>query len=79
MNESNVALRTTPNELLLAAVLLSFHKIFPDRVSPALYCKSHGHPDSDSSLDLSRTVSWFTTLFPIVPPADCMGCISDAV
>lgn len=69
MGSCNLAYNTTPTELLLAATFRSFQRIFADHNQPAVYCESHGRPLSETALDVSRTVGWFTTLTPVVPSA----------
>ncbi|KAK2770046.1 nonribosomal peptide synthase [Colletotrichum kahawae] len=63
----NLPFNTTPVVLLLTAVVLSFRRVFPDRDTPAVYCEGHGRDKdfANKSVDTSRTVGWFTTLFPL--------------
>ncbi|KAI8275448.1 Nonribosomal peptide synthetase 12 [Colletotrichum sp. SAR 10_98] len=63
----NLPFNTTPVVLLLAAVVLSFRRVFPDRGAPAVYCEGHGRDKgfANKSVDTSRTIGWFTTLFPL--------------
>ncbi|KAJ4397181.1 hypothetical protein N0V93_001405 [Gnomoniopsis smithogilvyi] len=63
----NLPFNTTPVVLLLAAVTLSFRRVFPDRGMPALYCEGHGRDTGTAaqSMDTSRTIGWFTTIFPL--------------
>ncbi|KAL4725677.1 NRPS [Fusarium chlamydosporum] len=68
MGEScNTSFNTTPVVLLLAAIVTSFRRVFPDRGTPAVYNESHGRDTnlSNESVSISRTVGWFTTLFPL--------------
>ncbi|KAF7117580.1 hypothetical protein CNMCM5793_006632 [Aspergillus hiratsukae] len=58
-------LRTETIDILLAAVVQSFHRIFTDRTMPTIYNEGHGRESWDSNLDLSRTVGWFTTMCPL--------------
>ncbi|KAF4996187.1 hypothetical protein FGRMN_4635 [Fusarium graminum] len=56
-------------DVLLASLLESFRQSFPDRSSmPSILNEGHGREPSDSNMDLSRTVGWFTTLVPIYLP-----------
>ena len=58
-------------DVLLAALLLSFRRVFSSRKSmPCIYNEGHGRELWDPSIDLSRTVGWFTTMSPIHLPAD---------
>ena len=57
----NAAVRSTPVDILLAALLLSFKRTFPDRASPAVFIEDHGR-NSSIDYELSDTVGWFTTI-----------------
>ncbi|KAL2826232.1 hypothetical protein BDW59DRAFT_161069 [Aspergillus cavernicola] len=65
MAECHDSLRTEPVDVLLAAMLFSFNQTFPDRPLPVIYNEGHGREPWDTSIDISRTVGWFTTLCPI--------------
>lgn len=65
LGNCNTPMRTEPVELFLAAIFHSFRVCFPDRGPPALYNEGHGREPWDDSLDLSRTVGWFTTMYPL--------------
>nr|A0A125SUR3.1 RecName: Full=Nonribosomal peptide synthetase ACTTS4; AltName: Full=ACT-toxin biosynthesis protein S4 [Alternaria alternata]BAU45383.1 non-ribosomal peptide synthetase [Alternaria alternata] len=65
MGMSNDALQTKPIELMLAALTSSFNLAFPDFQHPRIFVESHGREAWDNNIDVSRTVGWFTTLFPI--------------
>ncbi|KAL4893946.1 hypothetical protein BDV59DRAFT_19132 [Aspergillus ambiguus] len=57
--------RTETVEILLAAVIHSFRHVFADREVPTIYNEGHGREAWDSSIDISRTVGWFTTFNPM--------------
>lgn len=66
---SHGALRTDLVDLLLASILHSFSRVFIDRKPPTIYNESHGREAWEpSNIDLSRTVGWFTTVYPITVP-----------
>jgi len=65
LGDSNSSLRTEPVDLFLSAIAHSFSRVFVDRETPALYNENHGRESWDSSIDISRTVGWFTTIFPV--------------
>lgn len=66
---ANAALNTEAQDLFISAILHSFRQVFPDRLTPpAVYNEGHGREPWESSIDLSRTVGWFTTLCPIFTP-----------
>ncbi|KAH6989025.1 hypothetical protein BKA56DRAFT_710304 [Ilyonectria sp. MPI-CAGE-AT-0026] len=77
MSACNLAFDTTPTELMLTAALVSFHKVFPDRGHIAVFTESHGR--DNPVIDLSRTVGWFTTLFPLMADVTDTTSIEDAV
>ncbi|KAH8586613.1 hypothetical protein B0O99DRAFT_695320 [Bisporella sp. PMI_857] len=74
VDECNRPMRTNLIELLLSAISFSFARVFVDRTVPAIYNEGHGREPWDSSIDLSRTVGWFTTMYPVVVPTkDTIG------
>ncbi|RYN46813.1 Nonribosomal peptide synthetase dtxS1 [Alternaria tenuissima] len=61
--------RTDLVDILLAAIVHSFSRVFINRKAPTLFNESHGREVWDASnLDLSRTVGWFTTIYPVTVP-----------
>ncbi|XHF99267.1 hypothetical protein AWENTII_002772 [Aspergillus wentii] len=62
---ANHAMNTQPVEIFQAAILYSFIQTFQDRSPPAIFSEGHGREAWDAALDISRTVGWFTTMFPI--------------
>jgi amino acid adenylation domain-containing protein/non-ribosomal peptide synthase protein (TIGR01720 family) len=63
------ALRTDIVDLLLAATVHSFSRVFISRKAPTIFNESHGRePWETSNIDLSRTVGWFTTMYPVTVP-----------
>ncbi|KAH8665645.1 hypothetical protein BGZ61DRAFT_401297, partial [Ilyonectria robusta] len=60
------ALRTEPVDLFLSAVIHSFAEVFYDRQPPIVFRESHGREPWDDSIDISSTVGWFTTMYPIL-------------
>lgn len=57
-------LRMETMEVLLAAVMYSFNRVFPDRDAPTIYNEGHGRETWNYS-DPSGTIGWFTTLNPL--------------
>jgi amino acid adenylation domain-containing protein/non-ribosomal peptide synthase protein (TIGR01720 family) len=66
LGPSNAPLRTDPVDLIVSAVIRSFVEVFPDRAAPTIYIEGHGRQAWDESIDLSRTVGQFTTIYPLV-------------
>ncbi|TAQ85918.1 hypothetical protein B7494_g5755 [Chlorociboria aeruginascens] len=65
LGDCNKPLRTEPIDLFLSSIAHSFSRVFLDRQSPTLFNEGHGRESWDSSIDISRTVGWFTTMFPV--------------
>ncbi|KAL8826241.1 MAG: hypothetical protein Q9191_003926, partial [Dirinaria sp. TL-2023a] len=61
----HVALRTEPLHLLLSSLIHSFQNTFSDRHLPALFREGHGREPWDDEIDISETVGWFTTMYPL--------------
>lgn len=67
----NDAYQTETIDILLGSILYSFCRAFPDREAPpAVFNEGHGREPWDSKLDLTHTVGWFTTISPVVLPAE---------
>lgn len=60
------AYKTEPVEVLLASLIQSWSQVFTDRPIPAIFNEGHGREPWDSSIDITRTVGWFTALSPIL-------------
>jgi non-ribosomal peptide synthase protein (TIGR01720 family) len=69
VTDSFGVLRTDLVDILLAAILHSFSRIFINRKAPTIFNESHGREAwQDSNIDLSRTVGWFTAIYPVTIP-----------
>jgi iturin family lipopeptide synthetase B len=60
---------TQINDLLLSGLAIALRGTFGLR-QVKVDLEGHGREEIDESLDVSRTVGWFTTLFPVVLRAD---------
>ncbi|KAH2544170.1 Nonribosomal peptide synthetase 9 [Aspergillus fumigatus] len=79
---SSQALDVEPVELLHAAILFSFVNTFPQRPAPVIFGEAHGRETWDSSVDVTRTIGWFTTLWPVVAqvnPSDSLETVARTV
>jgi amino acid adenylation domain-containing protein/non-ribosomal peptide synthase protein (TIGR01720 family) len=66
LGSCNDAIGTEALDLFLASVMHSFAATFQDRRGiPPIYNEGHGRQPWDSSVDLSTTVGWFTTIAPV--------------
>ncbi|KAF5856599.1 hypothetical protein ETB97_007099 [Aspergillus alliaceus] len=61
---ANQAFQTNPEELVHAALLYSFARVFPDRDLPIIYSEDQGRGQEDPALDPARTVGWFGDVWP---------------
>jgi amino acid adenylation domain-containing protein/non-ribosomal peptide synthase protein (TIGR01720 family) len=77
--ECHGALQTEPVDIFLSAILLSFKRAFPERPVPPVFNEGHGRESWASDLDISRTVGWFTTMFPVYVPTINAGDVVDTV
>ncbi|WYZ36349.1 hypothetical protein EsH8_XIII_000001, partial [Colletotrichum jinshuiense] len=59
------ALRTEPIDIFLSSIMHSFRRIFKDRDTPAIFNEGHGRESWDPVIDITETVGWFTTIYPI--------------
>ncbi len=64
LNESNKAFNTQINDLLLSA-LASTVFAQTGKVNPLIMLEGHGREQILPKLDVSRTVGWFTTKYPV--------------
>ncbi|PVH99335.1 acetyl-CoA synthetase-like protein [Periconia macrospinosa] len=63
----NVPTASDPVDLLITAVLYSFHQTFSEeRDIPQIFVEGHGREAWDASIDISGTVGWFTTIYPLI-------------
>ncbi|KAJ5406970.1 acetyl-CoA synthetase-like protein [Penicillium sp. CMV-2018d] len=65
LRDSNTAFNTKPVDIFLAAVVTSFARVFLDRDPPTVFLEGHGREPWSASIEILRTVGWFTTLFPV--------------
>ncbi|KAF2177349.1 amino acid adenylation domain-containing protein [Zopfia rhizophila CBS 207.26] len=76
IKKCHYALRTEHVDVLLSALIYSFALIFPGRTVPPVYNEGHGREPWDDSIDISRTVGWFTSLYPVfVPNEACRNAV----
>ena len=59
------AFGTRPVELMISALIYSFGLVFSDRPAPPIFSEGHGREPWDDEIDISTTVGWFTTMFPV--------------
>ncbi|ETN41090.1 uncharacterized protein HMPREF1541_03025 [Cyphellophora europaea CBS 101466] len=74
----HTALKTEPLDIFLSAAFQSFAKTFA-RSPPAIFTEGHGREPWDNSIDITETVGWFTTLFPLHAASDVNDSALDTV
>ncbi|KAJ6076481.1 hypothetical protein N7499_008462 [Penicillium canescens] len=78
LDDCHDVFRTDTVDILLSAIIHSFGRTFTDRNIPTVYNEGHGREPWDSSIDLSRTVGWFTTMAPMLVDGGASG-ITDII
>ncbi|GGE47137.1 non-ribosomal peptide synthase protein (TIGR01720 family)/amino acid adenylation domain-containing protein [Pedobacter psychrotolerans] len=61
----NAAFNTEINDILLSALMQTFNTVF-GADSIAIAMEGHGREDLFEHIDISRTIGWFTALYPVV-------------
>jgi non-ribosomal peptide synthase protein (TIGR01720 family) len=69
--EANRAYSTTPEDVLLAGLARAIHVQF-GVTSTGLLLESHGRHPEVAGVDASRTIGWFTSLYPFILSLDPM-------
>ncbi|MCC5667069.1 amino acid adenylation domain-containing protein [Nostoc sp. CHAB 5784] len=72
------AYHTQINDILLTALVLAFHSWSGDR-HLLVELEGHGREDLFPSMNLSRTVGWFTSLFPVLLNIDASSELGDSL
>lgn len=78
LQEAGKAYKTRINDLLLSALCIAFSKQVEGK---ALYLEleGHGREELDKNQDLSRTVGWFTSRFPVLLNAASVTGIDNGI
>ena len=64
LQETNRAYNTNINDLLLTALAYALAEITNNNINH-IVLEGHGREEIDHSLDTTRTVGWFTTMYPV--------------
>ncbi|MNJ35245.1 Gramicidin S synthase 1 [compost metagenome] len=67
LTEANRAYHTEVTDLLLTALALAYGERSDEGV--AIHLEGHGREEFMEGMDLTRTVGWFTSIYPVVLPA----------
>lgn len=68
LTRAHTAFNTRMNDLLLAALSLALHKQF-GYTSVLIDLEAHGREDLGLGENISRTVGWFTAIYPVMLPS----------
>ncbi|KAL2758892.1 hypothetical protein ACRALDRAFT_2017779 [Sodiomyces alcalophilus JCM 7366] len=70
LRQSCVALNAGMHDILLTAVGSAMQKVLGDKAPTVVTVEGHGREDTSgsSSMDVSRTVGWFTSMYPFEIP-----------
>jgi hypothetical protein len=71
--------RTDVADVLLAALLLSFCQVFPDRSLPTLWKQENGRDATEGEFNIVETVGWFASLCPIGVSVDSTTDLIEAI
>ncbi|KAL1959111.1 hypothetical protein VTO42DRAFT_2898 [Malbranchea cinnamomea] len=77
LTDCNIGLRTEPIDILVSVLMHSFGQVFTDRIAPPIYNEGHGREPWDESIDIARTVGWFTTVYPVFVPISASDSLVD--
>ncbi len=69
LTRANLAYNTQINDLLLTALLVAVNK-WAGRTQLHIDLEGHGREEISEHIDLSRTIGWFTSLFPVFLQAE---------
>ena len=69
LTNAHESFNTETNDLLLMALSLSFQKIHGQK-SSLIYLEGHGREELSDTIDLSHTIGWFTSMFPVAIACD---------
>ncbi|KFY86252.1 hypothetical protein V500_07755 [Pseudogymnoascus sp. VKM F-4518 (FW-2643)] len=77
---SNASLKTEPVDIIIGSMVHSFLQTFPERDPPVLWMEGHGRDQTDDlPFDVSSTVGWFTTIYPLLVRLGHESSVIDAI
>lgn len=77
--DSDSDLNVRPVDTMIGSFYKAFRDVFPDRETPTVFVESHGREPWHPTIDVSETVGWFTTAYPIHVPAHFAGDLESAI
>jgi non-ribosomal peptide synthase protein (TIGR01720 family) len=79
MSCCHTSLRTQPTDVFMSSIIHAFATTFPERNVATVFGEGHGREPWEADLDISQTVGWFTTLYPVHVPVDPQHDLVDTV
>ncbi|HEU4963916.1 MAG TPA: non-ribosomal peptide synthase/polyketide synthase [Bacilli bacterium] len=76
VQKAGKAFNTKINDLLLSALGLSVNRLTGQRLV-TVGMEGHGREDIHKKIDITRTVGWFTTIYPVV--VDCLADVRASI
>ncbi|WP_018690923.1 non-ribosomal peptide synthetase [Algicola sagamiensis] len=64
LQKANAGYHTQINDLLLSALSMAMHDTF-GQTTQVITLEGHGREELDASIDVTRTLGWFTTTYPV--------------
>ncbi len=74
--QSNQAFHTQINDILLTALGLSLAELTKNNTNH-IVLEGHGREELDNSIDITKTMGWFTTLYPV--RLQVSACLKDSL
>jgi hypothetical protein len=72
-------LQTRSLEIMIRLLIHSFASLFSERPLPPIFSEGHGREAWKDFIDLSQTVRWFTTMFPVQVARDQLTDATSAI
>ncbi|KJZ69526.1 hypothetical protein HIM_11088 [Hirsutella minnesotensis 3608] len=79
LGSANRPFGTQPVEVLHAVLLEAFAQTFQDRPCASIFSEAHGREPWRPGIDITRTVGWFTTMWPAHVPVQPGDMLLDIV
>jgi hypothetical protein len=81
LGEGNQTMRTTPLDILVGLLVHLFRQIFHDPDVPSVHIEHHGREPCDGAddIDLTQTIGWFTTTYPVHIPVTSSTTLNEAI
>ncbi|KAJ2989102.1 hypothetical protein HDV02_005177, partial [Globomyces sp. JEL0801] len=68
LDKANVAFKTNIQDLILSAMVYSLNSMEGNNSSMRIFMEGHGREPWRDDIDVTRTIGWFTSMYPVVLP-----------